>query len=137
MLFDKSINPNNSDPNINKPLTSQEAMMVYEKLRKGFSPEDVYMQQTIHIRPSVGLKLKMIQQVKDEAKRIEMVLYAIVMDDNKISKADALKKISSNLLNVDVVIDDVILLSDNDPGKVKTWQNFKDSIVIKVQEITL
>ncbi|MBT7929561.1 hypothetical protein HN682_06575 [Candidatus Peregrinibacteria bacterium] len=119
-------------------LTSSKAMAIYELL-KTFSPQDVRLKH--------GHRMVHIQRVLKESKRLEaevrlklsgnyLITPAVFEGDDLIEPAvyytpatqpNMKNSLSSDLLNVTTVVDDIRSWSNGDPVNPPTWNAFKNS----------
>lgn len=102
-----------------KTLVAQEASIIYTKLEQGISPISL-----------VGAHdSTFIEEVFQEAKRIEREIYKGIIAKPEIKANELANGITSDLLDVKTVGLDVIKWSTSDPENPPTFLEFKDIVL--------
>ena len=111
-------NPNTSDIG---DVTNEDATNIYNLLKqKGKDQTNVFVEN--------GYKLKHVIQVYEEAKRIESEVNTIMVGDPQPETQEALVgQISSTMLTVATVVDDIRKFSDGNPDEAPVWATYKAS----------
>lgn len=101
-------------------VTAEEAIAIYNYLKDGLSETEIFTQK--------GFDLKKTKIVLDEAKRLEKEVNIIMNQEEQPETEEALiTLVSSDILDVSVIIPDIRAWSDGNPDDAPDWATYKAS----------